>query len=178
MCEGQRVASYAVMRHEDPARQPLIQVCSRVGDGGMRRLYHEDLHVFEQQCVQSAARAHRLAQLGSCDLLSLAGSLDVGVVRRLFAAQHDGRSAHSLAADEADFDALVAIVDRNHRRESGLHEEDRRNRPVWPLKVAFDGKHSAPQVRLQQRTVGFRQRGEKQITRGGGRYRKHARCFP
>jgi hypothetical protein len=106
----------------------------------MRRLHHENLHIFEEDCVQRIAHTHRLAQFRSCDLLTFAGSLDVGVMRRLITAQYDRRSAHSFAPDETDLDAFVALLNRDNRRESGLHEIGSRDRPVGPFKVAFEGK--------------------------------------
>ena len=47
----------AVVSHQNPPRQTLVDMGASVGDGGVCRLHHEHLDEFEQQAVQGS-RSH------------------------------------------------------------------------------------------------------------------------
>ena len=107
MCERNCLVTGPVVGHQNPTRQTLVNVGASVSNGGVSRLHHEDLGEFEQQAVQGLARIHCLAQFLGGDPLSFAGDLDVGGMWRLVAAQHHRYAAHSLAANETNFDACL-----------------------------------------------------------------------
>ena len=91
------------------------------------------LHVFEQQGVERSARTHGIAQFLGCDALPFTGNLDVGGMRRLITAKHDGNPAHSFAADQADFYARLVGLDSDDRGNTGLREIHSFDPSIWSL---------------------------------------------
>ena len=55
------IVADAVIGHQDPARQPVVDAGARIGDGGLSRLHHERLDEFEKQDAQRTACLHGLA---------------------------------------------------------------------------------------------------------------------
>jgi hypothetical protein len=73
------------------------------------------------------------------DLLGLPGDLDVSVVRRSVATQHNGSSTHTLAADQANFHSRLG-VHRHDRRDAGFEEIHGLDSPIGRLDVLLEGK--------------------------------------
>ena len=70
-------------------------------------------------------------------------------MRRLVAAQHDGRPGHSLRSDQSDFDLGFVGLDGNDRSDAGAHEIDGIDPPVRPFDLVPDRHRKELQVRLQ-----------------------------
>jgi hypothetical protein len=68
----------------------------------------------------------------------LAGDLDVCGMRRLVAAQHNGRPAHSFRSDQSDLDLGFVGLDGDDRGDAGIHEIDGVDPPVWPFDLVSD----------------------------------------
>jgi hypothetical protein len=97
------------MGHQNSPRQTLVNVGVSVSNGGVRRLHHKDLSEFKQQIAQWRTGVQGVAQFIGFDPLPFARDLDVGRMRRLAPAKRNGYAAHSLAADETNFECEILI---------------------------------------------------------------------
>ena len=55
-------AGRPIVRHENPARQPLVEMAARIADRGVRGLHQKCLHVFQQHRLQAGIFRHGGAQ--------------------------------------------------------------------------------------------------------------------
>jgi hypothetical protein len=63
----QIIAVDAVVRHQEPARQPLLNCAASVGEGGGRCLLQKGVHVAQHRAMQGNARLICTAQIGGAD---------------------------------------------------------------------------------------------------------------
>ena len=123
---GQRhgIGVHAVMRHQQPARQPLFQLGAAIGQGGMGGLDHEGLGRFQHQrgqagafaqCLGKGTRRHAIAVAGD---LHIAGMLGSGVA-------HDQRHpGHAFLANDADLDAMIVGIDSHNGHHADFDKID------------------------------------------------------
>ena len=147
--ERDLVAVYAVVGHQQPARQTLIDRTATVCQGGLRGLDHETVDVVEEHPVQCDAGGNRLAQFLRRQPLSSATNLHIGFVCGTVAIAQDYRHArHAFTADDADLDGLPAVG--NHRGHPAVDEVDLVNPLLWRLQLLAHWKLHRLEVRLQQ----------------------------
>ena len=87
----------------------------------------------------------------SADALALAGSLDIGRVRRSIAAKQDRRACHAFIADQSDFDPRVIGLHRHDGSYARIRKVDVVDAAVGPFQVLTKPQWPVLQVRLQQR---------------------------
>ena len=122
--EGELIAVDAIIRHEKPARQALLDLAAAVGERGCGGLSQEGMRVAQHGAMKRSAPLVGFAQAGRADAQALAGDLDVGRVLRPIASQHDCQAGHAFAADDADLDAGLARAVGDDGRKAGFDEID------------------------------------------------------
>ena len=78
--QGEGVAIGPVVRHQNPARQSLLDLAPSVGHGGIAGLHEERVGVEQERPVQGCALTDRLAQLVDIESPPSSGRLNIGVV--------------------------------------------------------------------------------------------------
>ena len=175
MRERQLVAPEAILRHEQPAGQPLLDLAAAVGKRRRRGLQQEGVCVAQHGAMQGHALIDAVAQARGPDALSFAGSLNESVVRCPFAAKHDRQASHALAADDADLDARFVVFTGNHGGKTGFDEIDLIDAFLARLELLSDREIDGSEVGLEQPEVIGREAGENTV---GVVVRRPARLLP
>ena len=158
MGKGNFVAVHTISRHEQPARQTLLDLAAPVRQGGLGGLDHEGMCIAQQRLVQGNALADGLAQSASRQALALPRDLHVGLVRSsVVVAHHHRQAGHSLAPNDADFDRSLACTVGDNGCHAALDEVDILDTLFASLQRLADRKVGGFQVRFEQAEVGRRQ---------------------
>ena len=115
MGERNFIVVHAVMRHQNPPRQPLFYRRFGVRNGGMGRLNHEGLGVAQKSAVERRACFHRIAKLFHIHALSVTANLHIDGVRRAVISMNDRQAGHAFTANQANLDLRVSIDGRHDR---------------------------------------------------------------
>jgi hypothetical protein len=104
--DRQFVAVNTVMRHEEPARDPLFEFAASVGECRVSSLYEEGMRVMQTAPPQSSALRERRAQLRRGDAKSNALHFHDRSLWRPVGIHDDSKSGHAFAPDDGDLDLL------------------------------------------------------------------------
>jgi hypothetical protein len=114
---GQRelVATEAVMGHQQPAREALLDGIGAVREGRLRQGHDDEMDVAQQHGAQARQGLERDAQARSLDAQPGSTGLDEDLVRGLVGSEERGRADHAFEAEAADLQATVPARRRDVR---------------------------------------------------------------
>src|SRR4030088_2063088 len=124
MRERQHVAIDAVVGHQQPTCEALLDFASPVDEVGPCGLDVEGVRVSQKGPVQLGASTNRTPEVVGAYALPFSCRLYERLMRRAVISQDNSQTGHTLPANKADFDAAQtrASRDGDDRCKAALHE--------------------------------------------------------
>lgn len=122
MGEVEMIGLRPIVGHQQPARQPWLDLMKVDAGGPLRQLRHQYVEVAIQTALQLGALVQLAQKLAGGDAQGVSGALHHSADGRLAHAQYERDAQHALAADQAHFQRPMGIQVRHQRNEAGKRE--------------------------------------------------------
>ncbi len=166
MREAEAVGAHAIARHQQPAREALLDDVKAVARGRLRDLDHQRVRVLIHLPLQGGTLAEHAAESRGFHAPCRARALDQHSDRRRRDSQRQRDAHHALAADQPHFEGEVAVDQDQQRDERVVGKVDVPDRLAGLIEHVAEAERDRFQVGKQALVIGARQRG-KYLVRDG-----------
>lgn len=114
MGDRQLIAAQPIAPHQDPSRQPLLDLSRGIGEGRLRGLNAECLDIPQQQGARALTLLRGGRQVGGGDAVGPSRRLHDAIAGGPVDTQHDAQPDHDLMGRHPDLDLMI-VRGRNDR---------------------------------------------------------------